>query len=267
MAEREAPVQPGVSAGPKRKPPERRTSLYLVCSPQARVGKTLTARLLLDFVLSGCEGALGFDTNRLDPGLAAVFPRQTSVVDLALTRGQMKLFDTLVVDDAIPKVVDLWHVSYELFFERAQNLGFFEEAWNRGIEPLILLHTDHKEWFADEAARLLASWPCLDIALVHNEGLVKLRGKARLGAVARLSAQPLVVPELDVIVQRVLNEPEVRIHGFLQKSLPDAHVELQGRIGKSLAPVFGQFRLLELARDVGLPGRRLLPRRNIALSG
>jgi hypothetical protein len=262
LGEREAPVQQAAGAGPDRAPPRRRTPVALVCSPQTQAGTTLTARLLLDYVLSGFEPALGFDTNRHEPGLAAVFPRCTTVADLASTRGQMALFDTLIVGDGVPKVIDLWHVSYWLFFQRAADLGFFEEAWSRGIEPLILLHTDRKKRFVDEAGALLARWPGLDVVLVHNRGLTDLRDGPRAHPAAHLAERPLIVPKLDAIVLRILEEPEIRVHRVMRATQPDGNIDLQQKIG-DLAPIFDQFRLVELARDVGLPGRSMLPRGTI----
>ena len=257
-------MQRAAEGGPARETPEGRTPIYLVCSPQTRVGVTVTARLLLDFALSGSERALGFDTNRHDPGLAAVFPHATAVVDLASPRGMMTLFATLIVADGAPKVVDLWHASHGIFFRRAIDLRFFEEAWSRGIDPLVLLHTDRKGRFVGEAGALLERWPHLDVALVHNEGLTDLRDPVRPQPAARLAEQPLIVPDLETVVRRVLDEPGIRLHRFLHPDGPDAPVELPPKIGESLAPIFEQFRFVELARDVGLPGRSLLPRRSIA---
>lgn len=263
MGEREAPVLEAAGAGPDRAPPRKRTPVALVCSPQTQAGTTLTARLLFDYVLSGFEPALGFDTNRHEPGLAAVFPHRTTVADLASTRGQMALFDTLIVGDGVPKVIDLWHVSYRLFFQRAAELGFFEEARSRGVEPLVFLQTDRKKRFVDEAGALLKRWPGLDVVLVHNRGLTDLRDGPRAHPAAHLAERPLIVPKLDGVVLRILEEPEIRVHRVLRSTQPEGEADLQRKIG-DLAPVFDQFRLVELARDVGLPGRAMLPRETIA---
>jgi hypothetical protein len=263
LGDSEAPVQPAAGAGRDRAPPRRRTPVALVCSPQTQAGTTLTARLLFDYVLSGFEPALGFDTNRHEPGLAAVFPRRTTVADLASTRGQMALFDTLIVGDGVPKVIDLWHVSYRLFFQRAAELGFFEEARSRGVEPFVLLHTDRKKRFVDEAGALLARWPGLDVVLVHNRGLTDLRDGPRTHPAALLAERPLIVPKLDAVVLRILEEPEIRVHRVLRSAQPAEEAELKRKIAE-VAPVFDQFRLVEIARDVGLPGRAMLPRESIA---
>jgi hypothetical protein len=71
------------------------------------------------------------------------------------------------------------------------------------------------------------------------------------------------VPKLDPVVLRILEEPEIRVHRVLRSTQPEGEAELQRKIGE-LAPVFDQFRLVELARDVGLPGRAMLPRETIA---
>jgi len=246
LASDERPISDHPSGAERQRQPGRRTPVYLSCSPQARVGKTLTARLLFDHLIARADAVGAFDTNHLEPGLAAVFPRRAAVVDLVSTRGRMALFDRLVAPDGTPKVVDLWHVSYEPFWRLAADLGFFEEAWERGIDPLVLLHTDRRARFAAEITALSTRWPRLRIILAHNEGLVGPVHAVRARPEAWEASQVIVIPELEPVIRQVLEQPHILVHRFLRTPVPDSYVALQDRMRTVLAPVFHQFQVMAL---------------------
>ena len=50
----------------------------------------------------------------------------------------MALFDCLIVEDGIAKVIDLGHGSFAQFFRVVEEIGFIDEACRRAIEPVIL---------------------------------------------------------------------------------------------------------------------------------
>ena len=241
MSDRALPVD----LDPRPDSPKRRTFVYLVCSPLGRVGKTLTARLLIDYYLSSDRFPLAFDTNHFDPGLAPTFPTETNVVDISSTRGEMDLFDRLVIPDEVPKVVDLWHVSYELFFRHAQEFEFFEEAWSRGIEPVVVLLTDEKDRFAREVRSLADQWRGLKIVLVHDEGLTKLPHETVFGKPFRLAHPILVLPELDVVVRRALDQPKILLDRIIREPSPDTSFVIASRVRALLGPFFDQFESFE----------------------
>jgi len=59
------------------------------------MGKTLLARLLMEFFRDSGRPLVGFDLNPGEPLLAGRFPKLVWTVDIADTRGQMALFDRL----------------------------------------------------------------------------------------------------------------------------------------------------------------------------
>ena len=118
---------------------ERRTPVFIVCSPLPQIGKTLVARLLLDYFIADQRPVIAFDLNPDDHALVAQMPEQTSIATIAGTRGQMVLFDQLIVADEIAKVVDLGYACFEQFFTVMAEIGFEAEAWRRSITPAALL--------------------------------------------------------------------------------------------------------------------------------
>ena len=244
----------------------QRTYVYVICSPHAHVGTTLTARLLVDFFLSQARPAHGFDTNHLDPALAGVFPSAIQVIDLATTRGQMMLFDQLIEDDKTSKVIDLWHVSYERFFKQAVEIGFFAEARARGLKCFILLLTDPKERFVLEVGLLSLHGPGADVVLVQNEGFHDSNTAAIRGHIVRSGQRPLVIPRLDQPILQLLAQPEILICRFIGVPVPEEIRALQQRLSDLVLPVFNQFELLEVASELNLPARSLLSRQRHRLS-
>ena len=215
-----------------------KTSVYLVCSAEPRVGKTLVARLCFDYLASIFDSAVGFDTNIREPVLASIFPRCTTVVDLASARGPVLLFDSLIEHDEIPKVVDLWHVSHETFFLHAEQLNFFEEAERNHIVPTIFVLADERNRFVPEVARLSAGSVPLAVALVVNHGVL---AKAPETGVAR---HIITLPKLNQGILKLLLRPYL-LYRFIH-AVPAADSDVTLYLRNCLYPFFSQLEDLEV---------------------
>jgi hypothetical protein len=115
-----------------------RTPVYIVCSPRPGVGKTLVARLLTEFLLLRHGSVTAYDINLREPSLLDYLPQLTETAIISDTHGQMALMDRLIVDDAVPKVVDLGFHAFDDFFKMIEQIGFVKEAGRRGVEPIVL---------------------------------------------------------------------------------------------------------------------------------
>jgi hypothetical protein len=116
--------------------------LYIVASPRPRAGKTLLARLLMEYFLDNGRPLVGFDLNPREPVLAGRFPKLVWPVDIGDIRGQMELFDRLVADTASTKVIDVGYGPFEQFFTVIGDIGFAEEARRRGMDTIVFFLTD-----------------------------------------------------------------------------------------------------------------------------
>ena len=105
--------------------------LYIVASPRPRVGKTLIARLLVEFFRSGDRALSGYDLDPREPTFAGYFPYLVAAVDIADTPGQMALFDRLVAGRDRTTVIDLGYGAFAQFFEVMTEIGFVQEARRR----------------------------------------------------------------------------------------------------------------------------------------
>src|ERR1700755_3617677 len=118
------------------------TPVYIICSPRPQVGKTLTARLLSEFLLLKNGTVNSFDINLKEPSLLDYLPRTTETADVIDTYGKMQLMDRVIVDDGIAKVIDLGFHAFDEFFKMTAEIGFMKEAARRRVAPIILFVAD-----------------------------------------------------------------------------------------------------------------------------
>jgi hypothetical protein len=175
-----------------------RSSITIVASPRPRVGKTLLARLLLDFHLHEGRSAAGFDLNAGADTLAQFLPEHASTAAIGDVKGQMALFDRLIADDGVAKVVDLGHESFASFFAVAGEIGFVEEASKHGIVTAILFVLTPDASSVEAYSGLSKRFPRATLAPVHNEilGPAQQRGKYPIGHGAVMVRIPLLAPGL-----------------------------------------------------------------------
>jgi hypothetical protein len=152
---------------------KKQTVIFIVASPRPQVGKTFLARLLLDFLRLDRDEPVAFDLNPAGDALKEYHPGVASAADLSDIYSQIALFDRLILDDGIAKVVDIGHASFERFFAIAQELQFFAEALRRGIEPVILFAADAHPVAVNAYADLQRRLRNVLIVPVFNQAILK----------------------------------------------------------------------------------------------
>jgi hypothetical protein len=163
-------------------PAARPSPAAIVTSLHARTGKTLLARVLGDyFTLSG-RPPLVFDTDVAEQTLRAAFPYDTVVVDLAETRDQMTLFDTLARRAPEARVVDVSHHVLRKFFKVMHESQFAAEAHVRNVEPIIFYIADRGADAFEEARHLRERFDDCAFVLVDNAFIGKVKEKTRRSA-------------------------------------------------------------------------------------
>ena len=227
--------------------------IYIVASPRPRVGKTLLARLLLEFFRSEGRPLVGFDLNPREPALADRFPSMVWRVDIADTRGQMELFDRLLADQASLKVVDLGYSRFEQFFAVVEEIGFVPEARRRLIEPIILFIADAAPATARSYAELRRRPTAATLVPVHNESVSVMFDK-EVFALARAEHGVMRIPRLSPIVRGVIDRPSFSFRAYMSEQR-GGPTEVHQWIGA----IFTEFRELEL--------RLLMGRLRSSLSG
>jgi len=222
------------------------TPLYIVASRHPRVGKTLIARLLIEFFrFSGRASLVGYDLDPREPGLAPHFPNLVWTVDIADTRGQMALFDRLVSDQWRTTIIDLGYSLFDQFFDVMAEIGFEQEAQRRDIHPIVLFVTDSAPATAQTYAELRRRLPRTTFVPVHNEAASFMFVPQDFPS-SLPDCSVIRIPRLSPIVRGVIDRPGFSFSAYMARQ-PGGPTEVHGWIGG----VFAQFRELELRLLIG----------------
>jgi hypothetical protein len=218
--------------------------LYIITSPRPRMGKTLLARLMMEFFLHGGRPLVGFDLNPREPMLAGRFPKLVWPVDITDIRGQMELFDRLVADTTSTKVIDLGYGPFEHFFRVIGEIGFAQEARRRGIEAMVFFVTDQAvatvRSYAELQQRVAATF-----VPVHNESVSLLFSKEDFPP-TRPQCGMIRIPRLSQIVRGVVDRPTFSFNAYMAKQ-PGGPTEVH----TWTADIYAQFRDFELRLLMG----------------
>jgi hypothetical protein len=221
------------------------TPLYIIASPHPRVGKTLLARLLIEFFRYANRPLFAYDLNPREPALAGRFPELTWTVDIADTRGQMTLFDQLIAQDSIARVIDLGYGPFEQFFTVMSEIGFVAEARRRRIEPIVLYMTDRAPATVRAYAQLRQRLEATTFVPVHNED-VSVSFEKEDYPPTRPEYRLIRIPRLSPIVRGVIDRPTFSFRAYLTDR-PGGPTEIHDWI----ATIFAEFRELELRLLMG----------------
>jgi len=199
----------------------------IVASLHGHSGKTLLARVMVDyFVLSGQKPYI-FDTDPVERALYRLFPEETCLLDLGLVPDQMTLFDTLARDSPQSRIVDLTHRSFGVFFDLMRQTDFIAEARSCRVEPVIFYIPDRKRDSFEAGFALRERFPGCGFVVVENGSLGEPRGNTRqCEAYQALRAHNLriVIPRLDRAIAEALEEPSLALSDFMQRPMTNAEL-------------------------------------------
>lgn len=212
-----------------------RTSVSIIASPRPRVGKTLLARLVTAFHRHEGRPVAAFDLNAGEGTLARFLPGHASIAAIGEIKEQMALFDALVADDGVHKIVDLGAGTFEAFFALAEKIGFGEEARARGIVPSVLFMLTPDRTSIQAYRSLRRHLPAVAFSVVHNEvfGPTQYRDRYALGFDEIVTRLPLLAPALRKYIE---TPPFSFDEGQLASAIDiplDAHIELQRWLRRS----------------------------------
>jgi hypothetical protein len=219
--------------------------LYIVAARHPRVGKTLLARLLIEFLRLRNRPVVGYDLEPREPAFAASFPDLAWPIDIADTRGQMALFDRIIADHWRTTVIDLGHGLFDQFFKVMGEIGFEREARRHMIQPVVLFIADAAPFTAQSYAALRGRLEQTVFVPVHNEA-ASFMLIARDFPPSSPKYQTVRMPRLSPIVRGVIDRPGFSFAAYMSKR-PGGPTEVHTWIDE----IFGQFRELELQLLIG----------------
>ena len=224
----------------------RPTHVYIVASPRPRTGKTLLARTLIEFFRTDGRPVGAFDLDTLDGTLARFLPSFTVRADITDTRGQVALFDELIIANEKPKVVDVSAHAYEPFFKVIEQIGFATEAPLQSVDPVILFATGADAQSAKAYARLRERFPGFTLTPVYNDGIVRGASLRNDFPTTSATALPLRLPMLSPSLRAIIDAPPFSFSEFRRSPPTDMRDLLRDELNSWLKRVYLQFREMEL---------------------
>jgi hypothetical protein len=203
----------------------RLTPIFIIASPRPRVGKTLLARILIEYFFTQSRPVQAFDVNPDNFALLERLPAYTAAASLHDTRGEMALFDQLVVADFVPKVVDLGNALFDRFFTVLQKVNFAAEARRKSIVPMVLFVPDADKRARQGYAMLCDRFPDLPLIAVFNEALPPVERYRDGFPEAPRGGAPLQLPAISSVVRAVVDRPNFSFLTYVNKT-PDPTAEL-----------------------------------------
>ena len=225
---------------------QRRTPIFIITSSRPRVGRTLIARALTEYFCAQNRPVGAFDVNPDEFKLIDHLPAYTAAASLSDTRGEMALFDQLVLEDTVPKVVDLNHQLLDRFFSVIQQIDFMAEVRRRAIAPMVLFVADPDERSRQSYAKLRDRFPDLPLVPVLNESVGRVSAYRAHFPPTRLGGEPVSIPALSPVVRSVVDRQNFSFVGYVQTT-NDKTSELYEWMGR----VFISFRELEVRLLLG----------------
>lgn len=220
--------------------------VYIVCSPHPRVGVTTTARLFAEWCAFNGRAFEVFDTDSHFGPMNAWFPREARPADLDSVQGQIALFDSLLLNDGVIRVVDVWCRSYRAFFDLADEIGYFAEAAARGTPVYILFAADRSESSVAEAADIAERRVHANLLVVANEGAAPL-GEDALDWLARYPTQDgFRIAPIDPAVRGVVEAGEYPLTAFVASPPEALSLVVRARLKEWVTRVFVQFKAFDV---------------------
>ncbi|MBR0870585.1 hypothetical protein JQ633_09460 [Bradyrhizobium tropiciagri] len=213
------------------------TPVYIICSPRPQVGKTLTARLLAEFLLLKNGDVACFDVNLKEPSLLDYLPRVTETADVIDTYGKMQLMDRVIVNDGVAKVIDLGYHAFDEFFKMSNEIGLMKEALRRRVAPIVLFVADTDRVSVRSFQMLYDMVPANALVVIDNEFVV--RGEL---PPAMTRSRILALRALPVFLKTYIDRLNFSFTGYLRQE-KDSSTELHQWIRRN----YTMFRDLELS--------------------
>ena len=222
-----------------------RSSITIVASPRPRVGKTLLARLLTDYHRSEGRTVAAFDLNSREPTLAQFLPEHTTSATVRDINGQMALFDRLVADETVTKVVDLGDNSFESFFAVAHKIGFVEEALRHSIGVAVLFTVTPDKTSVDGYRGLRDRFALATLVPVLNEllGSAQHRDKYPL---ARGGPLMIHLPVLAHGLRKYIDSPPFSFTSLNMEGSAGIPLDAQNELQRWMRRIHLEFRELDL---------------------
>ncbi|MGZ3412201.1 MAG: hypothetical protein ACXU80_17830 [Xanthobacteraceae bacterium] len=230
-----------------RRRSSRPTQVYLICSARPRIGKTLLARLIIEYCRADGQPLTAYTIDPIDVALNDFLPGISTTISLTETRGQMTLFDRLVIDDATTKVVDIGHKSLDKFFTLAYDIEFAAEAHMRGIDVVVAFLADPSELSQRTYTALRARFPEFSFVPIFNDAVARGIDFRNMFPASSGGVHALTIPQLSPGALAITDRYPFSLSDFLRRPPSNLPNTLLDEIEAFVKRVHRQLRETELS--------------------
>ena len=224
------------------------SALYVICSDRPREGKTLLAQLLVDWLrLKGARPQV-IDLDTPAHPLAERYPGMSTKVDFGHTMGRVELFDGIVRQPHVSRVVELPVLYMDAFLQEAGTLAFFETVVAAGVDVVFLHFLTDAPAFLHRARQMVESLPReAECYLVHRSG----SGAHDDADMAALQEEVgydglLAVPHLSSDILSFIEDPEFSFDAWMKGEIAVSDLVLRFRLNHLTNTMFEQFDRISL---------------------
>jgi hypothetical protein len=212
------------------------TPIFIVASARPRTGKTLLARVLIEYFAAQERPVAGFDVNPDDFKLSDYLPGYTAAARLSDIRGEMALFDQLVMADTTAKVVDLAHGMFDRFFAVMRQVDVAGEARRRGVVPIVLYIADPDDRGRQGYAMLAGRFPDLALVPVLNHAVPQVARYRDRFPPTRIGGDAVNVPALSAVLHSIIGRQGFSFIGYVNKTT-DTTAELYNWVRRTFVMI------------------------------
>jgi hypothetical protein len=227
--------------------------VFVVCSDEARNGKTLVSRLLMDHLLMTGFNPHVFDCDAPRGRIRRFYPDDSTLIDVEKTSGQIQLFDTILAQPQRDYVIDLPSHGLGTFFTVVEDLDFINAAHEVRVEFVIAFVLDQTAESVMIARDLRGAYSAETFYLFRNawngNPLVTRQGREVYEEIEPDTVFSL--PLLDREAMAIAEDPPFSFVEFLDGEHTTIQPALRLRLRSFLSEVFGQFQRRDLSLDLG----------------
>jgi hypothetical protein len=216
--------------------------IAVIASDRYRNGKTLLARVLVDFLLLESRDPFCLDLSHPEGTLRSYFPGRTALVDFEHVPGQMKVFDTILGGPGRDYVIDLPAQQLPRFCEAMRDLEFRKAYEAAGFSFVLFFIIDADEdslKSAAEVEELLTPDLFVPVANRHV-------GSTLPDGVPGLV---LTMEELDPDLHAIISHKRFSFRNFLLGDETGVPLRLRSNLKIFLQVLFDGFHEIETALD------------------
>jgi hypothetical protein len=166
------------------------------------------------------------DTDFPKGTIARYFPDRCDIINLSSTKGQIKLFDTILENPQIDHVIDLEARHFERFLSIFTDIAYEQAAAEAGMGVAVYFVLDRTLASIKAAASLRKRLMASQFALVRNDAVVAFRapdyGERELSQID--TDRQIRLPVLSTDVLDFIEDPEFNLTDFVlqrQNTLPE----------------------------------------------